>query len=165
MATKAPARTCRGRSERTHAPFRSAHGSGNRRAAGPPGYSLAASFSHVLSSVLPLTANHLAPCSKRRRKSFARGKGRPVRGPPLLPLGGCTHKGKTKKQGLKTMKAHTYRFNFACPSRNREPSPLGAPRCTPGYVWRPSVCCRACREKHLSRFPGSHLRGIPFMSP
>lgn len=52
-----------------------------------------------------------------------------------------------------------------CPSRSREPSPLGAPRCTPGYVWRPTLFCGACRERRFSWFPGSHLPGVPFTSP
>lgn len=71
------------------------------------------------------------------------------RGPEtsVRPLLGSIRRGEPGKRGPGTKEDHTYRLNFACPSRSREPSPLGAPRCTPGCVWRPSVCCRACREK------------------
>lgn len=52
-----------------------APGSRDRRAAGPPAWSLAARPSHVLLAGPPIAANHLARCSKWHRKWLARARG------------------------------------------------------------------------------------------
>lgn len=81
VTNEAPARTCRVTGVDPH---RAAPGSRDRRAAGPPGWSLAARPSHVLLAGPPTAANHLARCSKRPRKWLACKESMVTRPPSAL---------------------------------------------------------------------------------
>lgn len=100
---------------------------------------MAASFDHVLGAGQPLTANHLARCSKRRRKSFARGKGGRLEDLHFCRGRAVCMKGKPESPVSKPRKLTPTRLTSRAPPGAENPRPWalpdarrdtsGAPRC------------------------------------